>query len=93
MLPFAAQGAAQAIEDAEALARYVHEPGAFARYEAARRPRAERVAALARDGLRDHHLADGPEQRLRDDRLARGGPADLDWLYRDGHRTAARVPR
>lgn len=93
MLPFAAQGAAQAIEDAEALARCVPEPDGFARYEVARRARAERVAALARDGLRDHHLADGAEQRLRDDRLARVGPADLDWLYQDGHRPAARVAR
>ena len=93
MLPFAAQGAAQAIEDAEALAECIHEPGNFARYEAARRPRVERVAALARDGLRDHHLADGAEQRLRDDRLARGRLADLDWLYHDGHRRTAQVSR
>jgi len=93
MLPFAAQGAAQAIEDAEVLAGCVHEPDNFARYEAARRPRAERVAALARDGLHDHHLADGPEQRLRDARLARVGPADLDWLYHDGRRRVAQAVR
>jgi salicylate hydroxylase len=93
MLPFSAQGAAQAIEDAEVLAGCVAEPGGFARYEAVRRPRAERVAALARDALHELHLADGVEQRLRDERLARVAPADFDWLYHDGHRRTAGVTR
>jgi salicylate hydroxylase len=87
MLPFVAQGAAQAIEDAGALARCVREPDGFARYEALRRERAGRVVALARAGLRDHHLPDGPEQRARDRALAGTSPAALDWLY--GYRRAA----
>ena len=86
MLPFIAQGAAQAIEDADQLARYIHEPGGFARYENARRARVGRVVAAARAGLRDHHLADGPEQRLRDSVIAEVGLPEMDWLYRDGSR-------
>lgn len=93
MLPFIAQGAAQAIEDAEVLAEHIHEPDGFARYAAARRPRVERVAAVARAGLHDHHLADGPEQRLRDSHLAGTGLSSLDWLYQGGPRRAAKVTR
>ncbi|MEU8818736.1 FAD-dependent monooxygenase [Actinoplanes sp. NPDC048796] len=82
-LPFAAQGAGQAIEDAAALAPLLrHHPDAFARFEAARRPRAERVSAMSRAGLTSYHLPDGPAQRRRDRELA-AAPADaLDWLYR-----------
>jgi salicylate hydroxylase len=93
MLPFIAQGAAQAIEDAEVLAGHLHEPDGFARYAAARRTRVERVAAVARAGLHDHHLADGPEQRLRDSGLAATGLPELDWLYRGGSRREARASR
>jgi len=93
MLPFVAQGAAQAIEDADALAGHIHEPDAFARYAQARQARAERVVAVARAGLRDHHLADGPEQRLRDSAIAAAGLYELDWLYRDGSHRDTKVPR
>lgn len=53
MTPFAAQGAAMAIEDAEVLANLVaatpHDlPAALARYEALRRPRIRNVAARGR---------------------------------------------
>ncbi|AGL18883.1 FAD-dependent monooxygenase [Actinoplanes sp. N902-109] len=72
MLPFVAQGAAQAIEDAAALAAHVAEPDGFARYEAVRRPVAERMVALARAGATDYHLPDGPAQRRRDHDLAGG---------------------
>ncbi len=85
MLPFIAQGAAQAIEDAEVLAACAGEPGGFARYEAIRRSRVERVYAVSRAGLHDHHLPDGPEQQLRDSRLAAAGLPDLDWLYGARH--------
>lgn len=83
MLPFTAQGAAQAIEDAATLAGCRLD---VARYEALRRSRVERVAESARAGLHVHHLPDGPEQRHRDRALASAPPDALDWLY--GHRVA-----
>ena len=79
MLPFVAQGAAQAIEDAEALAHHLD----FARYTAERSPRVARVAAVAQAGLHDYHLSDGPEQQARDGRLRESTVADQDWLYTD----------
>jgi len=79
MLPFVAQGAAQAIEDAEALAHHLD----FARYTVERRPRVARVAAVAQAGLHDYHLSDGPEQQARDGRLRESTVADQDWLYTD----------
>jgi salicylate hydroxylase len=76
MPPFLAQGAAQAIEDAAALPRFLGDlPG----FEAARRPRAERVASAS--GGSDHHLPDGAEQRRRDERIAASGLPGQDWLY------------
>jgi len=81
MLPFVAQGAAQAIEDADVLASVIGHPDAFARYEAARRSRVARLAELARAGATEHHLPDGPEQRDRDRRLAAAGPAPASWMY------------
>jgi salicylate hydroxylase len=81
MLPFTAQGAAQAVEDAAMLARFVHRPDWPAGYEAARRSRVRKVAAAAHGGLRGHHLPDGAEQRRRD-RMIAAAPSDaLDWLY------------
>jgi salicylate hydroxylase len=76
MLPFLAQGACQALEDAEALARL-----GLAGYEAERRERAEQVAAASRAGARDNHLPDGPAQRQRDRRLAGLTLSSTDWLY------------
>jgi len=64
--------------DAAALAAHVPD---LAGYEAARRPRAERVAAASVAGGRDHHLPDGPAQRRRDERIAASGRPDQDWLY------------
>ena len=90
MLPFIAQGAAQAIEDADVLAAHVHEPGGFTRYEAVRRAHVERVVAVARAGLHDHHLPDGPEQRARDRDLAATGLSTFDWLYAGGSDRAVR---
>ncbi|MFG2043320.1 FAD-dependent monooxygenase [Dactylosporangium sp. NPDC048998] len=79
MPPFLAQGAAQAVEDAAALAEAG--PGGLARYEARRRPRAERVAAASAAGGREHHLPDGAQQRRRDERIAASGLPEQDWLY------------
>ncbi|WP_250563644.1 FAD-dependent monooxygenase [Sphaerisporangium fuscum] len=88
MLPFFAQGAGQAIEDAAVLARCLREadrdsvPKALLSYEAARRPRAGRVQLMSRGRAEYNHLPDGPAQRERDAGLRDG---DLlrhnSWLY------------
>jgi salicylate hydroxylase len=93
MLPFLAQGAAMAIEDAATLGVLLPRlpvPEALARYEALRRPRTARVLEGAQANARRFHLAPG----LR--HLAAWGPPALasrlapplaaavfDWLY--GH--------
>ena len=101
MLPFLAQGAAQAIEDAAALAdAMAREPGepaaAMAAYAASRRPRTARVQAESRRQARVYHLAP-PASLMRDFVLSRLGPdrlvARFDWLYdapSDVRRFAAR---
>jgi salicylate hydroxylase len=77
MLPFGAQGASQAIEDAAALAVCLRGtgasgvPAALRRYDALRRPRLARIAATVGVHKRQHHLADGPGQRRRDRALGR----------------------
>ncbi|MEO1532184.1 MAG: FAD-dependent oxidoreductase [Pseudomonadota bacterium] len=93
MLPFMAQGAAMALEDAVVLARCLGRPGggqapALAAYEAARRPRVTRVMQTSREnGVLFHR---GPGLRRRFDhaligtvsRLAPSLAAGrLDWLY------------
>ncbi|GIE36861.1 hydroxylase [Actinoplanes italicus] len=83
ILPFIAQGAAQAIEDAVTLADRLD----FAGFQASRQERVRQVFAMSRAGLRVHHLPDGPEQRIRDRALAAARPDAHDWLY--GHRIAA----
>ncbi|MAA97137.1 MAG: monooxygenase [Stappia sp.] len=88
MLPFAAQGAAMSIEDADALARAMETAGdvpeAFAAYEAARHGRAERVLRLARENDRIYHMS-GPMAFARDMVMRTLSPerllARLDWLY------------
>jgi salicylate hydroxylase len=93
MTPFAAQGAAMAIEDAHELARCLADspdvPSAFARYEAARRPRIDRVRKRATFNRFAYHAA-GPVRIARNLVLALKGPgslaADLDWLYGYGAR-------
>jgi salicylate hydroxylase len=89
MLPFLAQGACQAIEDAAALARHIHRADAFERYEAERQVRTYRVVAAARAAAIPHHLRDGDGQRHRDARLAGAGLAGFDWLYGRADRAAA----
>jgi salicylate hydroxylase len=87
--PFAAQGAAMAIEDGCALAASLASGDkaatALARYEAARRPR---LAAVRRRGAlnRFAYHAVGPlalgRNLLFGLRPAERFAADLDWLYR-----------
>jgi salicylate hydroxylase len=87
MLPFMAQGANQAIEDAAALAACLSAaPGApdaaLRRYETARRERTALIQSRSRANSRVLHLGDGDEQRERD--LALRGQANLRdqaWLY------------
>ncbi|MFO1326219.1 MAG: FAD-dependent monooxygenase [Rubrivivax sp.] len=103
MLPFFAQGAAQALEDAVVLAAALRGAGpaeataALARYDALRRPRASRVQLMSRGREIRNHLPDGPEQQRRDADLADGQPLrDSGWLYGhdlDADRHAVQVQR
>jgi 2-polyprenyl-6-methoxyphenol hydroxylase-like FAD-dependent oxidoreductase len=90
VLPFLAQGAALAIEDAVTLAACLAErphdpPAAFRRYEALRRPRATRVQSLSRRYGWLYHLR-GPLRIARNLVLERRNEARalprFDWLYR-----------
>ena len=88
MLPFFAQGAAQATEDALALALCLQSAAgnsveeALRRYEEIRRPRANHVLIMSRGREVRNHLPDGPEQRRRDAELASGQPLRQNaWLY------------
>jgi len=90
MLPFMAQGAAQAIEDGATLAACLTQigadgiPAALARYEALRLPRASRVQEMSRINKTRYHLPDGPEQQARDASLAVRGDRTIPvigWLY------------
>lgn len=85
MLPFRAQGANQAIEDAVTLARCLSKEdlgAALPRYERIRLPRTDRIQQESRDSVRTYHLADGDAQRDRD--AAAGASSGLDefeWLF------------
>ncbi|HMG54548.1 MAG TPA: FAD-dependent monooxygenase, partial [Kofleriaceae bacterium] len=90
MLPFFAQGAAQAVEDAAVLAGCLRGadraslPQALQRYERVRRPRTTQVQLMSRGREVQNHLPAGAEQEARDARLANGQPLlDNAWLY--GH--------
>jgi salicylate hydroxylase len=89
MLPFLAQGAAMAIEDAAVLAReFARRPDdpavALRRYEATRQPRTDRVQRAARRNDFNYHLG-FPGAYFRDAALrALGGErliARYDWLF------------
>lgn len=93
MLPSFAQGASQAIEDGEAVARHLlsgaEVEAALMAYQDERLERTTRVQALSRRNARLFHM--GQTTRLLfagEAALARltgsGGPARFDWLY--GHR-------
>jgi salicylate hydroxylase len=89
VLPYLAQGAALAIEDAVALAacfaKWPSDPAAaFEHYEALRRPRATRVQRLSRHFGRLYHLR-GPLRLARNFVLERRSEEKalqrFDWLY------------
>lgn len=86
MLPYLAQGAAQSIEDAAALAASIDEDVAATlhAYEARRREHTARIQRLAWDNNVVYHLADGDRQRTRDADIAAGRgyhPYGMSWLY------------
>ena len=93
MLPFMAQGAAQAIEDGATLAACLVRLGerdpaeALSLYEALRLPRTLRIQAMSTTNRTRFHLADGPEQEARDAEMARGSTdwsvSAVAWIY--GH--------
>jgi len=79
MLPYVAQGAAQAVEDAAALGIVLSSisdksqiPSALKAYEKSRKERAETVQGFGKETRDALHLHDGPEQIARD--LALGSP-------------------
>lgn len=89
MTPFAAQGAAMAIEDADVLAGALHRhrddvPAGLARYERERKPRVARVVRRGAFNRFVWHAA-GPIALGRDIVLRLHGPErtmrDFDWLY------------
>jgi salicylate hydroxylase len=93
MLPFAAQGAGMAIEDAAVLAKCLKQaagenagsiPAALKRYERLRRARVARVARAARRSGQIYHLA-GPAAFARDLAIRALGPrrmlARQNWIY------------
>ena len=84
MLPYVAQGAAMAVEDAAVLARSLDEagsiPDALALYERHRKPRARRVVEESGDNRRLFHLPD--EAALRAAFAGRNMDRERsDWLY------------
>ncbi len=83
-LPFMAQGAAMAIEDAAVLARCVSQAGdlpeSLARYESLRRSRTARVQAGSRRNARIFHLA-GFKAWLRNRAVGRASGGAMRKLY------------
>lgn len=87
MLPFLAQGAGMAIEDAEALAERLATPGdtaaALVAYQSARLPRTAKVQAWAERNARLFHLPEFAAATVfgAAGLTARPPEARLDWLY------------
>ncbi|KJC62210.1 monooxygenase [Bradyrhizobium sp. LTSPM299] len=90
MLPYMAQGAAQAIEDGAALAACLKHvafdiPSAFRAYVTLRKPRATEVQERSRANSTSFHLQDGPQQLERDHLFAtrgvRGSSEAMNRLY------------
>ena len=92
MLPFMAQGAAQAIEDGATLAACLKQtvfnvPTALQAYVSSRKPRTTALQERSQAFSGSFHLHDGPEQQARDHTYAtvglRGNPEAMNRLY--GH--------
>jgi salicylate hydroxylase len=90
MLPYQAQGASQAMEDAAVLAEELGAvtkdgiDGALIRYVSRRATHAGMVQDASLENMRFYHLPDGPEQRERDEHLRDfRGESDVsyDWLW------------
>lgn len=88
MLPFVAQGANQAIEDAVALAALLARgdgglsAAAARQYETGRGARTARLQREGRWSIHGLHMPDGAAQRSRDSALgADGDLSRMDWLY------------
>jgi salicylate hydroxylase len=87
MFPFFGQGAAQAIEDAAALARCLaadlaDPAAALRRYESLRLPRTTRLQQVSHARAHVNHLPDGPEQQARDASFKDTDPlAASGWIY------------
>lgn len=97
IMPFMAQGAGQAIEDAAVLGRCLERADktsiarCFGTYEAKRKPRTHKIWRLSAGLQKNLHLGDGPDQAERDQALACDESGwrigDLNWLY--GHNALA----
>lgn len=88
MLPFQAQGANQAIEDAVVLAGCLAGAGpdrlsaALRRYERIRLPRTTRIQRQSRDNAKTFHLEDGGAQQHRDTAAQTSSGLDgHEWLF------------
>lgn len=91
MLPFMAQGACQAVEDAVVLARCLAAaaldtvPAALREYETIRKPRVWDVQRASWRNATTYHLPDGESQRERDAAwaasAARGPYSERGWLF------------
>lgn len=88
MLPFLAQGANQAIEDAATLAACLRDRDplgiatGLARYQHLRQSRTTTVQRISRANTTALHLPDGDAQRARDEALAaHAALAEQDWIY------------
>ncbi|KAJ5669509.1 Monooxygenase FAD-binding [Penicillium macrosclerotiorum] len=95
MLPYVAQGAAQAVEDAAALGVLLsaisarHEiPRALQAYERSRKQRADTVQQSGSENRITLHLPDGPEQVARDEqfRASSNGSNPDKWSDRETQR-------
>ena len=90
MVPFMAQGACQAMEDAAALARCLRTLEsttlALTEYEHERQPRTATIQGRSFANATMFHLDDGPEQVTRDSMFtnsdAEAALGRFDWLYR-----------